>query len=155
MQIDETLHKKIVNEATAYLRSYVSERGRNVDLAATAVTDAKAFSEKEALDGKLIDLVAVFARGTASRSSMAAPSRASMDRHAQLALSHPVIVSRDMTSRERFLSRIVQPDVFFILLIVGVLGLYTEFTHPGLVCAGRDRRRSRSCWRFSPCICCP
>ncbi len=58
VQIDDTLHKKIVNEATAYLRSYVTQRGRNAELAATAVTDAKAFSEKEALDGKLIDLTA-------------------------------------------------------------------------------------------------
>src|SRR5215469_13517921 len=57
-QIDETLHKKIVNEATAYLRSYVAQRGRNAELAATAVTEAKAFSEKEALEGKLIDLIA-------------------------------------------------------------------------------------------------
>src|SRR5271170_4206075 len=57
VQIDDTLHKKILNEATAYLRSYVSKRGRNVDLAATAVTDAKAFSAQEALDGKLIDLI--------------------------------------------------------------------------------------------------
>lgn len=41
-----------------------------------------------------------------------------------------------MTGREQFLSRIIQPDVFFILLIVGVLGLYTEFTHPGLFAPG-------------------
>src|SRR4029077_7016124 len=38
--------------------------------------------------------------------------------------------------RQQFLSRIVQPDAFFILLIVGVLGLYTEFTHPGMVAPG-------------------
>ena len=54
----------------------------------------------------------------------------------QLALSHPVIVTREMTGREKFLSRIVEPDVFFILLIVGVLGLYTEFTHPGMFAPG-------------------
>jgi len=41
-----------------------------------------------------------------------------------------------MTLRQQFLSRIVQPDAFFILLIVGVLGLYTEFTHPGMVAPG-------------------
>src|ERR1700731_1674323 len=58
VQVDETMHKKVVNDATAYLRSYVSKRGRNTDLAATAVTEAKAFSDKEALDGKLVDLVA-------------------------------------------------------------------------------------------------
>lgn len=41
-----------------------------------------------------------------------------------------------MSTRERFLSRIVQPDAFFILLIMGVLGLYVEFTHPGMVAPG-------------------
>ncbi len=79
VQIDETLRKKILNEATAYLRSYVSKRGRNVELAATAVTDAKAFSEQEALDGKLIDIEAS-SRNSCYRNSMAGRSRASMDR---------------------------------------------------------------------------
>ncbi len=58
VQVDQTLAKKILNEANAYLRSYVTKRGRNPELASTAVTDAKAFTEKEALDGKLIDLIA-------------------------------------------------------------------------------------------------
>ncbi len=57
VQIDDTLRKKIVNDATAYLRSYTSKRERNPELAATAVTDAKAFSDKEALDGKLVEIV--------------------------------------------------------------------------------------------------
>ena len=58
LQIDETLRKKMFNDATAFLRSYSEKRGRNPALAETAVTDAKAFTEKEALDGKLIDLIA-------------------------------------------------------------------------------------------------
>jgi membrane-bound serine protease (ClpP class) len=135
VQIDDTLHKKILNEATAYLRSYVSKRGRNVDLAATAVTDAKAFSEKEALDGKLIDLVASSPEDLLAKLDGRTITRLDGST-AQLALSNPVIVVRDMTSREKFLSRIVQPDVFFILLILGVLGLYTEFTHPGMFAPG-------------------
>src|SRR5580700_5271015 len=57
VQIDDTLRKKIVNDATAYLRSYTSKRDRNPELASTAVTDAKAFSDKEALDGKLVEIV--------------------------------------------------------------------------------------------------
>ena len=72
--------KKILNEATAYLRSYVSKRGRNADLAATAVTDAKAFSEKEALDGKLVDLEANVDPAICSPSSTAGRSRASTAR---------------------------------------------------------------------------
>ena len=58
MQIDETMKKKILNDALAFLRSYADKRGRNATLAETAVTDAKAFTDKEALDGKLIDVIA-------------------------------------------------------------------------------------------------
>ncbi|HEY6444144.1 MAG TPA: nodulation protein NfeD [Candidatus Acidoferrales bacterium] len=135
VQIDETLRKKILNEATAYLRSYVSKRGRNVALAATAVTDAKAFSEQEALDGKLIDIEASSPEQLLTELNGRTIMRFDGST-AQLALSHPVIVTREMTGREKFLSRIVEPDAFFILLIVGVLGLYTEFTHPGMFAPG-------------------
>jgi membrane-bound serine protease (ClpP class) len=135
VQIDETMRHKIVNEAEAYLRSYVSQRGRNVDLAATAVSDAKAFSEKEALDGKLIDLIepsqeALLAELNGRTITRFDGSKMKLD------LSSPVVTEVEMTAREKFLSRIVQPDVFFILLIVGVLGLYAEFTHPGLFAPG-------------------
>jgi membrane-bound serine protease (ClpP class) len=135
MQIDETLRKKIVNDATAFLRSYALRRGRNTDLAVTAVTDAKAFSEKEALDGKLIDLVA-----TSPEQLLAALDGRTITRldgtTLKLSLPHPAIDARGMTGREKFLTRIVEPDAFFILLLVGVFGLYTEFTHPGLFAPG-------------------
>jgi membrane-bound serine protease (ClpP class) len=135
VQIDDTLRKKIVNDATAYLRSYSSKRGRNVDLAMTAVTDAKAFSDKEALDGKLIDIV------TASKEDLLAQLNGRTitrfdGTSTSLALAHPVVSRYEMSGREKFLARIVQPDVFFILLIVGVLGLYVEFTHPGAFAPG-------------------
>jgi len=47
-----------------------------------------------------------------------------------------VRVPFELSARQKFLSRIVEPDIFFILLILGVLGLYTEFTHPGVVAPG-------------------
>ncbi|MFY9803202.1 MAG: nodulation protein NfeD [Candidatus Acidiferrales bacterium] len=135
VQIDETLRKKIVNDATAYLRSYTIKRGRNADLAETAVTDAKAFSDKEALDGKLVDIV------TGSKEDLLAQLNGRTITRLDgskvvLALPHPVIVEREMTGREKFLARIVQPDAFFILLVIGVLGLYVEFTHPGVFAPG-------------------
>jgi membrane-bound serine protease (ClpP class) len=135
VQIDDTLHKKIVNEATAYLRSYVSRRGRNAELAATAVTDAKAFSEKEAIDGKLIDIIASSPEDLLAKLDGRTITRLDGDK-VQLALSHPIVTPHEMTAREKFLTRIVQPDAFFILLIVGVLGLYVEFTHPGMFAPG-------------------
>ena len=135
VQVDQTLAKKILNEANAYLRSYVTKRGRNAELAATAVTDAKAFTEKEALDGKLIDLIANSPEDLLTKLNGRTITRFNGST-SQLVLTHPIIVPIDMTGREKFLSRIVQPDAFFILLILGALGLYVEFTHPGLFAPG-------------------
>ncbi len=53
-----------------------------------------------------------------------------------LALHNPTQTSFELSSRQKFLARIVEPDIFFVLLIVGVLGLYTEFTHPGVIAPG-------------------
>lgn len=135
VNIDETLRKKILNEATAYLRSYVAKRGRNADLAATAVTDAKAFTEQEAIAGKMVDLEANSIPDLLAKLNGRTITRFDGST-VQLALATPAIQPIEMTGREQFLSRIIQPDVFFILLIVGVLGLYTEFTHPGLFAPG-------------------
>jgi len=135
LQVDETLKKKILNDATAFLRSYTAKRGRNVELAESAVVDGKAWTETEALDGKLIDLVANSPEDLLSKLDDRTIKRFDGST-VQLALHNPQRVAFSMSFRQRFLSRIVQPDAFFILLIVGVLGLYAEFTHPGMVAPG-------------------
>jgi len=135
VQIDETMRKKVTNDASAFLRSYVIKRGRNTDLAVTAVTDAKAFSDKEALDGKLIDLVASSEADLLAKLNGRAISRFDGSSE-QLTLSRPVLEEVEMTAREKLLTRIVEPNVAFVLLIVGVLGLYVEFNHPGMFAPG-------------------
>jgi len=134
-KIDETMHKKITNEATAYLRSYVEKRNRNPDLAATAVTDAKAFSAKEALDGRLIDFIAASPDDLLAKLDGRTITRFDGST-VTLALSRPSVRAVGMTPRQRFLAWIVQPDIFFILLVGAALGIYTEFTHPGLYAPG-------------------
>jgi membrane-bound serine protease (ClpP class) len=133
--VDETLKKKILNDATAFLRSYAEKRGRNVALAETAVTDAKAFSDMEAQDGHLIDMIA-----SSPEELLSTLDGRSIKRFdgstARLDLRGAQLISTEMSLRERVLARIVDPDTFFILLIVGVLGLYVEFTHPGGVLPG-------------------
>jgi membrane-bound serine protease (ClpP class) len=109
-------------------------RGRNVELAETAVTDGKAFTDAEAISGKLIDLVAKPDELLAQLDGRTI--RRFDGTAARLDLRNPQRVVLEMSARQRFLSRVVQPDVFFILLIVGVLGLYAEFTHPGMVAPG-------------------
>lgn len=135
VEIDETMRKKVTNDATAFLRSYVTKRGRNPDLATTAVTEAKAWTEKEAVDAKMVDLIATSQEDLLSKLDGRTITRLD-GTTVQLSLARATIQGIGMSTRERFLTRIVQPDVFFILLIVGVLGLYTEFTHPGLFAPG-------------------
>jgi len=53
-----------------------------------------------------------------------------------LSLANAARIPFELSVRQKFLSRIVEPDIFFVLLILGVLGLYTEFTHPGVVAPG-------------------
>ena len=57
-QLDDVFRKKINQDAMAFLRSFTEKRGRNPALAETAITDSKAFTDKEALDAKMIDLIA-------------------------------------------------------------------------------------------------
>jgi membrane-bound serine protease (ClpP class) len=135
LQVDETMKRKILNDALAFLRSYAEKRGRNTTLAETAVTDAKAFTDKEALDGKLIDLVASTTEDLLRQLDGRQITRFDGTK-TKLSVSKAKFTPFELSGRQKFLARIVEPDVFFVLLIIGVLGLYTEFTHPGVIAPG-------------------
>ena len=135
MQIDEAFRKKINNDATAFLRSFTERRGRNPALAEKAITEGKAFTEKEALEGKMVDLVANSPEELLRELDGRTITRFDGTK-VTLALKNPVRTSFQLSARQRFLERIVEPDVFFVMLILGVLGLYTEFTHPGVIAPG-------------------
>jgi membrane-bound serine protease (ClpP class) len=134
-QLDEVFRKKINQDAMAFLRSFTEKRGRNPVLAETAITDAKAFTEKEALDAKMIDLVADSLDELLPQLDGRTITRFDGTK-VTLALRNAAQISFALSGREKFLSRLVEPDIFFVLLILGVLGLYTEFTHPGVIAPG-------------------
>jgi membrane-bound serine protease (ClpP class) len=135
LAVDETMRKKILNDATAFLRSYAEKRGRNPALAETAVTDAKAFTEREALEGKLIDLVAESPEDLLRNLDGREITRFDGSK-VKLSLASAARAEFQLSARQKFLARIVEPDAFFLLLILGTLGLYAEFTHPGMVAPG-------------------
>ena len=135
LQVDETMKRKILNDALAFLRSYAEKRGRNPTLAETAVTDAKAFTDKEALDGKMIDLIAPTVDDLIRQLDGRQITRFDGSK-TKLSLANARLTPFELSGRQKFLARIVEPDVFFVLLIIGVLGLYTEFTHPGVIAPG-------------------
>jgi len=133
--VDEVLRRKIMNDAKAFLRSFSEKRGRNAKLAEEAVTDARAFTEKEALDGKLIELVAVSPDELLRDLDGRTISRFDGSK-TTLKLTNYEQAAFALSARQKFLARIVEPDMFFLLLILGTLGLYAEFTHPGAVIPG-------------------
>jgi len=134
-QIDEVFRRKINQDAMAFLRSFTERRGRNPELAEKAITESKAFTEKEALDGKMIDLI-VNSPDELLRQLDGRTIKRFDGTQVTLTLRNPVRSPFELSARQKFLARIVEPDVFFVLLILGVLGLYTEFTHPGVIAPG-------------------
>jgi membrane-bound serine protease (ClpP class) len=135
MPMDEVLRKKINNDATAFLRSFSEKRGRNSKLAETAITDARAFTEQEALEGHLIDLV-VSDKDELLRQLNGREITRFNGKKETLSLQNYTRADFQLSARQRFLARIADPNVFFLLLLVGALGLYTEFTHPGVIAPG-------------------
>lgn len=135
MPIDEVLRKKINNDATAFLRSFSGKRGRNPELAETAITDARAFTEQEALDGHMIDLIASSQEELLQKLNGREIKRFNGTAQ-KLDLQNYRVEEFQLSARQKFLSRIVQPDMFFLLILIAALGLYTEFTHPGVIAPG-------------------
>lgn len=134
-QMDPVLRKKVDSDGAALLRGVVSKHERNADLAEKAVFEAKSFSDREALENKLIDLVASDQQQLLAQLDGRAIVRFD-GRRETLQLSGAQIVDYSPTIREQILSSISDPNIAFILLILGALGIYVEYLSPGLIFPG-------------------
>jgi membrane-bound serine protease (ClpP class) len=134
-QMDPVLRKKVDSDAAALLRSLASKRGRNADLAEKAVFEAKSFSDREALEHKLIDLVASDEQHLLAQLD-GRPIVRFDGRRETLRLSRAQVVDYKPTLREQIISSISDPNIAFILLILGALGIYVEYLSPGLIFPG-------------------
>lgn len=132
---DETMMKKIENDAAALMRSVVSRRGRNVELAESAVRESKSFSEQEALEKKLIDYIATDERDLFRQLHGRNVKRFNGET-VLLNLADQKVRVYDMTLKQQILSFIMQPDITLIILAIGALALYFEFNHPGAIIPG-------------------
>src|SRR4029077_9386465 len=108
-QIDEVYRKKINQDAMAFLRSFTERRGRNPELAEKGITESKAFTEKEALDGKMIDLI-VNSPDELLRQLDGRTIKRFDGTQVTLALKNPVRAPFELSMRQKFLARIVEPD---------------------------------------------
>jgi membrane-bound serine protease (ClpP class) len=134
-QMDPAMRNKIENDTAASLRSMVGKRGRNSELAEKAVREAKAFTEKEALDQNLIDLTAASERELLRAVEGREITRFNGQK-STLHLANAEVVEYRKTIREWIVSSIADPNIGFILLILGALGIYIEFSSPGLIAPG-------------------
>jgi membrane-bound serine protease (ClpP class) len=134
-KMDDIMKQKIENDLAAFMRSVASRRGRNVDVAESAVRESKSFTEQEALSQKLIDYVAS-SEDDLFRQIEARPIKRFDGKTVTLHLGGASIRPFEMTLKQKILDHLMDPNVAFILLVVGVLALYVEFNHPGAVVPG-------------------
>jgi membrane-bound serine protease (ClpP class) len=133
--MDETLATKVAQDAAAYVRSKAERRGRNVELAEKAVLESRSFTEKEALDGKLVELVVKDVPELLLRLDGREVTRFDGSRQ-RLDLKGAVPVTVAMNWRQATLSLVARPEVLFLLLLGALAGLGTEISHPGMIFPG-------------------
>jgi membrane-bound serine protease (ClpP class) len=129
------MKEKVENDAAALMRSVVSKRGRNVEVAESAVRQSKSFTDSEALSQKLIDYVAPSEQDLFRQIASKQVKRFNGESATINLVGKPEHLMEE-TLKERILSFLMEPDIAFILLAIGALALYTEFNHPGAVVPG-------------------
>jgi membrane-bound serine protease (ClpP class) len=134
-QMDQVMRSKVENDAAAMLRSMMSRRGRNSDIGEQTVRQAKSFTEKEALDQKLIELIANSEQQLFEELDGREITRWD-GRKQTLHLAGARVTEAPRTLRERVIAAIADPNIGFILMVLGVLGIYVEFNSPGLIFPG-------------------
>jgi membrane-bound serine protease (ClpP class) len=133
-QADKESMKKVENDAAAFIRTVALERGRNADWAEKAVRQSVAITEREAVKLKVVDLVAdsvadlldkingrvvKTAKGPVTLATRGAPVR-------------PI----EIGFRDRVLNVITDPNVAYVLMMLGMLGLFFELSNPGVILPG-------------------
>lgn len=135
--MDQTMAAKVASDSAAYARSLAEARGRNTMLAAAAVTESRAFTDREALEAMppLIDFIASDINDVLRQLDGRTVRR--FDGRMQVLKTRGAVVRRiDMTRRQQFLSAIAHPEIAYWLLTLGMLGLTVELWNPGAVLPG-------------------
>ncbi|MGH7880123.1 MAG: NfeD family protein, partial [Candidatus Binataceae bacterium] len=127
--------EKLENFTASFAKSIARERGRNESWAEDAVRKSVAIGENEALKLHVIDIVAPDLRSLLIQASGRQVKLAG-GRTAKLELADAIVRRLEMRLGERLLSRLADPNLMYILMIAGLLGLYFEFAHPGVFLPG-------------------
>mgnify|MGYP003963505533 FL=1 len=130
----KVMEDKVVNDASAYIRSLAEQRGRNAHWAELSVRKSVSVSAEEAKRLNVIDLVAA----NLDSLVLALDKREVKLRGSIITLNTAErnITFKEMNSRQRILDIIASPNVAYVLMILGLVGLYFELSNPGLILPG-------------------
>lgn len=134
-KLDDVMKAKVENDSAAWMRSVVSKRGRNVELAESAVRESKSWTEVEALNNKLIDLIASSEQDLLKQLDGREIKRFDGST-TKLHVANKPINEVPMSIKQRILGWMMDPNITFLILAVGALALYAEFNNPGAILPG-------------------
>jgi membrane-bound serine protease (ClpP class) len=134
-KMDDVMKMKMENDAAAFMRTIAAKRGRNIAVAESAVRESKSFTEQEALNQKLIDVVAPDVT-----SLLRAVDGRQLHRfngsNSVLRVAGKPVRNYEMSLKQKVLSFLMDPNVAFLLFAIGMLAIYAELNHPGAVLPG-------------------
>jgi membrane-bound serine protease (ClpP class) len=134
-EMDKTMSEKVVQDAASYIKTLAEKRGRNVQMAEDAVRLSRSYTETEALQGGLIDLVAKDVPALLAQLEGKRIKRFDGG-ETVLALKGLAVQDVPLSGRQKFLLTISNPNLAYLLLMIGLLGLYFEFANPGAILPG-------------------
>ncbi|MBI4772642.1 MAG: nodulation protein NfeD [Deltaproteobacteria bacterium] len=133
-EIEGAMAKKVENDMVAYARSIADERGRNADWAEKAVRESVSITADEALKNKVVDLVA----GNIEELLPKINGRTVLVKGKQrvIDVAGATVTYEEESLREKILRTIANPNIAYILMMLGMVGLYFELANPGAVFPG-------------------
>ncbi len=131
---DETMVEKVTNDTAAWAQGIAAERGRNGEWAAEAVRKSVSVPAEEALKQKVVDLIAPDVKSLLERID-GLTARTALG-EVKLEVAHAPVLAIDPTPRERLLDALGNPNIAFLFIGLGALGILAELYHPGTIFPG-------------------
>jgi membrane-bound serine protease (ClpP class) len=133
--LPKTLNEKAEQDARAFIRSLAGQRGRNTEKAEAAVTSSASYTESEAKEARLVEIIARDVPDLVAQLDGRTVKRVG-GKEEKLTLARARIETREMGEIEKLLGIVSHPNVAYLLFLLGIVGLYFELSSPGAVLPG-------------------
>jgi membrane-bound serine protease (ClpP class) len=133
-EVKGAMGEKIVNDMAAFSETIAQRRGRNTEWAIQAVRKSVSITETEALKKNVIDIIAKDLNDLLAQAHGRVVDVGG-SKH-ELSIKDARVVQHEMSLRQKVLNSIAHPNIAYLLMMAGILGLYMEFSHPGTIFPG-------------------